>query len=581
MHAANKKWLEFHRYTTLILQVPFILAFLYAAFTPDASGAIADTLRKATVVNVIIAITHVFHALISYSRLSEKKGNVVSSAVLQVLLLINISSLIYVSENTISGWLVLWFLAVAVSGALGFFSAIGTILLTTLYYTLNAVAIMQNPLAERSPVTLPETGVLVLTSAMSILSWLFFRRYYEKPTEQKIHQLTGQLTTREKLYDTLIQSIADGVIVTDTEGKISMMNSAAAKMTEWPIEEALSVEAKTVIKLSEEDGKPIPDHNHIFEQAAATQETKELVAQLAGRNSKKQIVSVIASPITLPETKEFAGVVAVIRDVSEARAEEARRADFISTASHEMRTPVAAIEGYLALALNDKVSKIDNSARSYLMKAHSSTQHLGKLFQDLLTSAKAEDGRLVSHPMVVEIGGFVQQLTDDLKFTAEKKGLLVDLIVGTDSPDKQNNAVTAGKVVKPLYYAMVDSDRFREVITNLFDNAVKYTEKGKITIGLTGNKDIVQIFIKDTGVGIPKEDIPHMFQKFYRVDNSATRTIGGTGLGLYICRKIIELYNGRVWVESEQGSGSTFYINLPRLSAQDAANAQKNENQTS
>ena len=115
-------------------------------------------------------------------------------------------------------------------------------------------------------------------------------------------------------------------------------------------------------------------------------------------------------------------------------------------------------------------------------------------------------------------------------------------------------------------------------MTNLYDNAVKYTPQGKVTIGLTGNDQVVQFYVKDTGAGIPREDIPHLFQKFYRVDNSATRTIGGTGLGLFICRKIVELYNGRIWVESDSGKGSTFYINLPRLSTQKAQEMLENKN---
>src|SRR3546814_143013 len=131
------------------------------------------------------------------------------------------------------------------------------------------------------------------------------------------------------------------------------------------------------------------------------------------------------------------------------------------------------------------------------------------------------------------------------------------------------------KTIRPLYYVFVDADRMREVVTNLFDNAVKYTAEGKISIGLTGNDSVVQLYIKDTGPGIPREDVGHLFQKFYRVDNSATRTIGGTGLGLFISRKIVELYNGKVWVESEVGQGSTFYINIPRLSTQKAAEMQK------
>jgi signal transduction histidine kinase len=131
--------------------------------------------------------------------------------------------------------------------------------------------------------------------------------------------------------------------------------------------------------------------------------------------------------------------------------------------------------------------------------------------------------------------------------------------------------------VAPLYYALADPDRLREVITNLFDNAVKYSEKGRITIGLTGDDRVVQFFVRDTGHGIPAEDIPHLFQKFYRVDNSNTRTIGGTGLGLFISRKIIELYGGRIWVESKLDEGSTFYINLPRLSSAKAEELKKAE----
>ena len=105
-----------------------------------------------------------------------------------------------------------------------------------------------------------------------------------------------------------------------------------------------------------------------------------------------------------------------------------------------------------------------------------------------------------------------------------------------------------------------------EAVTNLYDNAVKYTEAGTIALGITGDSNSVQISVTDTGQGIPPEDIPHLFQKFYRVDNSATRTIGGTGLGLFLCSKIAELYEGRIWVESTLGKGSTFFMKFPRLS---------------
>ena len=301
---------------------------------------------------------------------------------------------------------------------------------------------------------------------------------------------------------------------------------------------------------------------------------------LISRNNKHTFVSLVISPVINPKNNELAGIVSVFRDVTKERREEQRSADFISTASHEMRTPVAAIEGYLALALNDKVTKIDARAREYLEKAHSSTQHLGKLFQDLLTSAKAEDGRLQSHPVVVEMGSFLENIAEDMRFSAEKKGLKVEYVTGTNG-QKSSQPIdvtgSVGKTIAPLYYAHVDPDRMREVITNLFDNAVKYTETGTIRIGITGNNEVVQIHVADTGPGIPADDLPHLFQKFYRVDNSATRSIGGTGLGLFICAAIVKLYNGTIWADSKINEGSTFYINLPRLSSQQAAHLQSQE----
>jgi signal transduction histidine kinase len=168
-------------------------------------------------------------------------------------------------------------------------------------------------------------------------------------------------------------------------------------MCGWSVDEALGIDVQLVVKLRQEDAKEIPPAENPFAKVLVGKEKVQETLQLVGRSGKEVVVSIAVSPVIVPSKKEISGVVAVIRDISVARAEEGRRADFVSTASHEMRTPVAAIEGYLQLALNDKVSQIDVKARGFLEKALDSTHHLGKLFQDLLTSAKAEDGRLVSH----------------------------------------------------------------------------------------------------------------------------------------------------------------------------------------
>jgi two-component system sensor histidine kinase VicK len=137
-----------------------------------------------------------------------------------------------------------------------------------------------------------------------------------------------------------------------------------------------------------------------------------------------------------------------------------------------------------------------------------------------------------------------------------------------------------GKVVRPLYYTYVDPHRMQEVLTNLINNAIKYTPEGGVTVTLTGDQTLAQIQVSDTGPGISQDDLPHLFQKFYRVDNSMTRTIGGTGLGLFICRKIVELYNGRIWAESELNKGTTFFVNLPRLSTSQALDMQQKQAST-
>jgi PAS domain S-box-containing protein len=410
----------------------------------------------------------------------------------------------------------------------------------------------------------------LLAGSLGGLLWdypLWKQRFINKQ-EQQVHQLSGLLRSNQQQSEIFIRSITDGVIGMDTTGKITLMNPAAAKLTEWPIDEAVGVDVKAVVTLATEAGADLEADNNPFATALKDQEAVHLTLQLKGRNDTATVVSLIVTPIIEPSNNTLTGAVAVIRDISEEHAAEKQRGEFISTASHEMRTPVAAIEGYLALALNEKVSTIDQRARSYLEKAHNSTQHLGKLFQDLLTSSKAEDGRLANHPTAVEMGAFMQQLSDDLKFSAEKKGLFSEFLIGSSDAavDATSSATSENHVVKPFYYVNVDPDRMREVLTNLFDNACKYTDQGKITLGLTGDNDVVQVYIRDTGPGIPAADIPHLFQKFYRVDNSATRTIGGTGLGLFICRKIVELYRGRIWAESVLGKGSSFFINLPRIS---------------
>lgn len=570
MYQVKKIW--YHLYwvysvgCNLLLLLLWVLAHYSARF-----GQYSNALHIDTVMVVLVAVNLVYLGTV-YWLIARRNVplSVLCSALLFAFVLMNGISETGGSKEALL-YAVMWVLAAFFNAMQGLAPVMGWVFLVFVTVLLQ----YHFEIARIRPIA---WFLLVGYSLLTLVSYFFWRSRFISPQEEKVNELSGMLRSNQQQSEILLESLTDGVVVINTEGKITLMNPAAAKMTGWPVNEALGIDAQLVVKLAQENGEEIIKEDNPFGLVLTRKEPVNRALQLAAREGRKLFISLVLSPVVIPKSNRFVGAVAVLRDISEEHLAEKQRGEFISTASHEMRTPVAAIEGYLALALNEKVSTVDSRARGYLEKAHASTQHLGKLFQDLLTSSKAEDGRLSNHPAVVEMGAFMQQLTDDLKFAAEKKGLFAEFLVGSsETIDATSNDATQAHMVKPLYYVYVDPDRMREVITNLFDNASKYTEQGKISIGLTGDVSVVQLYIRDTGAGIPADDIPHLFQKFYRVDNSATRTIGGTGLGLFICRKIVELYHGRIWVESTLGKGSTFFINLPRLSTHRAAELQAAE----
>lgn len=381
----------------------------------------------------------------------------------------------------------------------------------------------------------------------------------------KITALTQQLSQVSNESDIVINSIADSVIAIDEKGIILLLNPAAQTLLGWSARDAVGLDYRSVIKLVDQGGKPIAEDFTPISQVMRTNRAMTNNAMtLVTKSAKKVFVALTVSPVE--NNAQTHGVIAVFRDVTQEKEEERHKAEFISTASHEMRTPVAAIEGYLSLALNTATATIDDKARMYLQKAHESTQHLGRLFQDLLTVSKAEDARLIPHPTAVDVVEFTAKIVEGLQPKAKGKNLFLSFKPATQ---------TAGnRLVMPVYYGYFDQDQLREVLNNLVDNAVKYTKQGSVVVDVTGDAESVTVSIADSGIGIPPEDVTHLFQKFYRVDNSDTREIGGTGLGLYISRRLIEANNGRIGVQSIYGKGSTFYVQLPRITMEKATQLQ-------
>lgn len=383
----------------------------------------------------------------------------------------------------------------------------------------------------------------------------------ETSEDRSYHQLAHELTQVAGKAEIVINAISEGVVALDGQGVIKLINPAAQALVGWNQHDAVNLNYRSVLKLYDAKNEPANEINDPIAKTLSTnQQAKTELLSLETQNGKKFLASISSSPIG----QIGMGTIVVFRDITTEKSDERQRAEFISTASHEMRTPVASIEGYLGLALNPATATIDEKARDYILKAHESAQHLGNLFQDLLDVSKADDGRLKNNPKVLDIIPFVKEIVRSFEDKAKQKGLRLFF---KPMPD---DTVDDSRAMNPVYYVHVDNDHLREIVSNLVENAIKYTLKGEVVVDITGDSSKVDISVADTGIGIPAEDQTHLFQKFYRIDNSDTREIGGTGLGLYLCRRLTEAIGGRIWVDSQYKRGSTFYIELPRLDHEEA-----------
>lgn len=357
----------------------------------------------------------------------------------------------------------------------------------------------------------------------------------------------------------ILDAVDDGVLAVDSKGNILAINPAAEQITGWNGSDAAGLVFNSVLKITNNEGGEMIEISNPVNRVLRTGEnftTRDLFI----KTQSGKIVPIFLA-VNLIDGQN-SGVVVVFRDISKELKDNREQAEFISTASHEMRTPVASIEGYIGLALNPATATIDARAKSYLQKAHENTKHLGQLFQDLLDITKAEDGRLKNEPVVLDAIEFSRNIWEGLKPKAEAKGLNYIF-----EPD---NHKTGEKTLTPVFFIHADRDHLHEILNNLFENAIKYTPSGMVSVNVTGDNNNVQISVKDSGIGIPAEDIPHLFQKFYRVDNSETREINGTGLGLFLSRKLTESIGGFLDVESEYKKGSTFTVKLPRITRENA-----------
>jgi PAS domain S-box-containing protein len=474
-----------------------------------------------------------------------------------IFLALAVGWLIVGSGGAVSPFIALWILLCVFAGIFGAYGLVPLFVAVTVFLVESVIG---QGTGKGSIITIALAGEIPLVA--SYIIW-HSRGNTGDSKDKAYRALASELSQVAGQSEVVINAITDGVVALDGQGTIQLLNPAAQQIIGWGKQDAINLNYKSVLKIADQKGSDIDDaHDPVAEVLATNKEVSTDKLMLITNSGKKLMVSLVISPVGQIGT----GVIVVFRDITREQEENRQQAEFISTASHEMRTPVASIEGYLGLALNPATAQIDDKARDFITKAHESAQHLGRLFQDLLDVSKADDGRMSNNPKVVDMVQFVADIVQGLTPKAEAKGLRMHYKPLPDGTIER----PLGRQLNPVFYTNLDNDHLREVVSNLVENAIKYTLKGDVTVDVTGDNEHVVVSIADSGIGIPKEDQAHLFQKFYRVDNSDTREIGGTGLGLYLCRRLTEAMNGRIWVESEYRRGSTFFVEFPRLDHEEA-----------
>ena len=364
------------------------------------------------------------------------------------------------------------------------------------------------------------------------------------------------------LANLVLNSIDEGVMIVHSSGIVVLVNPAAMRLLGTSDPNMVeNLQLASILNLENSEGAKIEDDVNPVLRAVMNGEnfeTRDLILVSVQEQRRPVAISVVCTTTGQNER------IITLRDIARELEEEGEQADFISTASHEMRTPVASIEGYLGLALNPKTATIDERARKYLEEAHASSKHLGRLFKDLLDVTKLDDKKIRVQLTPVEMASTVRSIANGQVPMMSEKG--IHYTFGANAARSDNT----GRVVNQEVYASVDIDFLREAVNNLVENAIKYTASGGgIWVNVRGDDDRVLINVTDTGIGISPDDLKHVFQKFYRADNSQTRTVGGTGLGLYLVKQRVEAMGGKVWAESSFGEGSTFYLSFPRITAEE------------
>lgn len=358
----------------------------------------------------------------------------------------------------------------------------------------------------------------------------------------RVERTQEQSESERRRLDNVLTHMTDGVISTDRHGNVVILNKMAMRF--------LGISEKNAI------GKPlnvilgIEDEVSIQDLISDQQEMMITI----GKGTRDEMILHANFSLIKRVTGFVSGVVCVLHDVTEQQHNENEQRQFVSNVSHELRTPLTSMRAYIE-ALNDGAWKDPKIAPKFLEVTQAETERMIRMINDLLSLSRMDRGAVKMEPELVNFTDFLNHVLNRF-----------EMIVKNDA--KENNQTKKYTIKRDLpqqaLWVEIDTDKMMQVIDNIMNNAIKYSpDGGVISVRLTQSNNQVVLCISDQGLGIPRKDLSKIFDRFYRVDKARSREQGGTGLGLAIAKEIIEAHHGKIWADSAEGKGSSFYISLP------------------
>ena len=344
----------------------------------------------------------------------------------------------------------------------------------------------------------------------------------------------------QRRLNSVLSHMSDGVLATDRRGNITIINETAQQL----------------LDVNEDDnviGKSLLDILGIRKDYTMRELVDDDVQQILIDNSDTSGIILSAYFSVVQRESGFVrGFVCVLHDVTSQQKEDQERKQFVSNVSHELRTPLTSVKSYVE-ALSDGAWKDAEIAPQFLKVVQDETDRMIRMINDLLSLSRMDSGTVKLNLEYVNINELFNYILDRF-----------DMILKKETDPQQKKYTIQRKITQKDLWVEIDTDKFTQVIDNIMNNAVKYSpDGGVITARLMETKNHVIMSIADQGLGIPRKDIGHIFDRFFRVDKARSRKQGGTGLGLAISKEVVNLLGGQIWVDSIEGKGSTFYISLP------------------